>query len=89
MAALLFNLWRVERRTGEPIYDLRMAMNGSLAGLASITAGCGVMEPWAAVVVGLLAGVLYVGASNGLLLLELDDAVDAIPVHLGGGLWGE
>jgi len=88
ISALLFNMWRVERMTGEPIFDLTKAMNGSLAGLAAVTAGCGVVEPFAAVLIGLVAGILYVLASAGLVHFEIDDAVDAVPVHCVGGLWG-
>ena len=49
---------------------------------------CGVVEPWAAVVIGFFAGVFFLGSSLLLLHLRLDDAVDAIPVHLSGGIWG-
>jgi Amt family ammonium transporter len=88
IVALMFNLWLLERYTGEPYFDLKYAMNGCLSGLVSITAGCGVMEPWAAVVIGTVAGLLYIGGSKLLLVLRLDDAVDAIPVHMVNGMWG-
>lgn len=88
ITGLFFNLFLVERRTGEPILDLMYAMNGSLAGLVAITAGAGVIEPWAALVTGSLAGVLYVIGSHFLIHLRIDDAVDAIPVHLFNGVWG-
>jgi len=38
--------------------------------------------------VGVIAGVLYLAVSNLLIRLKLDDVVDAVPVHLGGGVWG-
>mmetsp|Transcript_3909 Transcript_3909/g.10766 ORF Transcript_3909/g.10766 Transcript_3909/m.10766 type:complete len:631 (-) Transcript_3909:298-2190(-) len=77
-----------ERRTGEIVFDISAALNGCLAGLVSITGACAVVEPWAAVVVGLVAGVVYACSSELLVKMRIDDAVDAIPVHLFGGLWG-
>jgi len=88
IVALFVNLFILERRLGEPIFDLRMAMNGSLSGLVAITAGCGVVEPWAAMLIGGIAGLLYIGGSNLLIKLRLDDAVDAIPIHMVNGMWG-
>ena len=46
------------------------------------------VEPWAAVVIGFFAGLFFLGTSLLLIRLRLDDAVDAIPVHLSGGAWG-
>lgn len=74
--------------SGEVSYDLTMAMNGCLAGLVAITAGCSSVDPWAAVVIGIIAGWVYYGASKLLIKLKIDDAVDAVPVHLGNGMWG-
>jgi Amt family ammonium transporter len=88
MCALFVNFFLLERQTGEPIFDLKMAMNGSLAGLVAITGGAGVVEPWAAIVIGAVAGLLYLGGTQLLVRLRLDDAVDAIPVHMINGAWG-
>ena len=88
LTALFANLWVLERLTGEPFFDLTYAMNGTLSGLVAITAGCAVVEPWAAVLIGFIAGLLYIGGSKGILKLRLDDAVDAIPCHLINGAWG-
>jgi Amt family ammonium transporter len=68
--------------------DLSMALNGALAGLVAITAGCDVIAPRDAMIVGAVGGVLVV---EGVLLLErlrVDDPVGAIPVHLGAGVFG-
>jgi len=63
-------------------------MNGALCALASITGGCAVVDTWAAVVIGIVAGCIYVLASKLLIKLRLDDVVDAVPVHFFGGIWG-
>lgn len=77
-----------QRKTGLATYDLTCAMNGCLGGLVSITAGCSVVTPWAGVVIGVLGGWVYLGASKLLVRLRIDDAVDAIPVHFFCGAWG-
>jgi len=88
VTALLINVLYTERMTGEAIFNLSAAMNGCLSGLAAITASCGVIEPWAATIVGIIAGVVYLLASAFLERNCLDDAVNAIPVHLFSGIWG-
>lgn len=74
--------------TGEISFDLTFLMNGSLAGLVAITGGCGVVEPWAAVIIGMVAGLVFFLGSKLLVRLRLDDAVDAIPVHCFSGMLG-
>ena len=88
IAALMVNLWYLERYTGEAYFDVKKAMNGSLAGLVAITGSCGVVEPFAAVIIGSIAGVVYLLSSQLLIKLRIDDACDAIPVHGFSGLWG-
>ncbi len=88
ITALFTNLIIQERLTGEPTYRLSSAMNGSLTGLAAITGSCGFVRPWAAVTIGAVAGLLYHFTSSFLEYKCIDDAVDAIPVHLSGGIWG-
>jgi Amt family ammonium transporter len=61
---------------------------GILAGLVSITAGCGNVPPWASVVIGSLGGVFYVVAADMLAKLHVDDPVQAFPVHGACGIWG-
>jgi Amt family ammonium transporter len=88
IGALMTNLYLEERLTGELSFDLTVAMNGTLAGLVAVTAPCGTIEPWAAVCVGIVSGWIYLMGSKLLLKLRLDDAVDAIPVHMFNGMWG-
>lgn len=72
----------------ENVFDITAVCNGALSGLVAITAGAATVWPWASVVIGLIGGIVYIGASNLLLKLEIDDAVDAIPVHGANGIWG-
>ena len=69
--------------------DPTMALNGALAGLVAITAGCAVVSPFGAVIIGLLAGVLVV-ASVGFIdkVLKIDDPVGAVSVHGVCGAFG-
>jgi Amt family ammonium transporter len=71
---------------GKP--DLTMGMNGALAGLVAITAGCAFVEPGHAILIGLIGGVIVV---FGVLFLDrhgVDDPVGAIAVHGMNGIWG-
>jgi Amt family ammonium transporter len=68
--------------------DLGAISNGILAGLVSITAACSVIEPWAAFLIGVIGGAVYVGACKLLEKLRIDDVVLAIPVHCFCGMWG-
>ena len=68
--------------------DPGYSVNGILAGLVAITAPCAFVETWAAVVIGLIAGV-WVCVAGGLLeKLKIDDPVGAVPVHFCNGVWG-
>ncbi|MFZ5592233.1 MAG: ammonium transporter [Bacillota bacterium] len=68
--------------------DPSMAMNGSLAGLAAITAGTAYVTPGSAVIIGGVAGVLVVLAVGFFDRVRADDPVGAIAVHGVNGTWG-
>jgi len=88
VTALVTNLIITERRTGDAVFNILYAMNGCISGLVAVT-GCGaVIDPWASVVIGVVAGWIYLFSSNLLVRWCIDDAVDAIPVHLSNGIWG-
>ena len=72
---------------GKP--DVSMTLNGSLAGLVAITAGCSAVDPWAAAIIGLVAGILVVVVIEFIdQKLKIDDPVGAVGVHGACGLFG-
>jgi Amt family ammonium transporter len=84
MMSAMFFVWKL---WGKP--DPSMAVNGSLAGLVAITAPCAFVAPWAAVLIGTIAGVLVVLSVIFIeRKLKVDDPVGASSVHGVNGLWG-
>jgi len=79
----MITVWRM---FGKP--DLSMAMNGALAGLVAITAPCAFVEPWAAILIGGIGGVIVVFGVIVLDKMKIDDPVGAVPVHGLNGIWG-
>ncbi len=74
-------------KDGKP--DLSMIINGILAGLVGITAGCDGVSYLGAIIIGLIAGVIVV-YSVGIFdtIIKIDDPVGATSVHLVCGIWG-
>ena len=60
---------------------------GLLAGLVAITGGCAYVEPWASIIIGIVASLLYLLTSKLLIRLHIDDPLDAFAVHGIGGFW--
>jgi len=77
----------ITKRTGKP--DPGMMANGMLAGLVAITAPCAFVAPWAAAVIGVIAGLLVIESVFFVeRKLKLDDPVGAISVHGVCGIFG-
>jgi Amt family ammonium transporter len=72
-------------KSGKP--DPVMSLNGVLAGLVGITAGCANLSPGFAIIAGFIAGIIVVYASLGLEKF-IDDPVGAVAVHGVCGAWG-
>jgi Amt family ammonium transporter len=68
--------------------DVSQMGNGALAGLVAITAPCAFVDPWAALVIGFIAGVIVPALVVGIDKLKIDDPVGALPVHGVAGIWG-
>ena len=64
------------------------AASGAVAGLVAITPACAFVAPWAAVVLGLLAGIICALAVGLKYKFGFDDSLDVVGVHLVGGIWG-
>ncbi len=71
---------------GKP--DLGMTLNGCLAGLVAITAGCAYVSISNSLIIGLISGLLVVLSGIGFDRLKLDDPVGALSVHLLNGIFG-
>lgn len=72
---------------GKP--DISMTLNGILAGLVAVTAGCASVSLVGAVCIGAVAGALVVGSVVFIeRVLKIDDPVGAVSVHAVNGLWG-
>ncbi len=64
------------------------AASGAIAGLVAITPACAFVAPWAAVVIGLVAGIFCALCVGIKYKLGFDDSLDVVAVHLVGGIWG-
>lgn len=74
-------------KNGKP--DVSMCINGSLAGLVGITAGCDALDALGSAVVGIVSGILVVVIVELLdLKCHIDDPVGAVGVHFANGIWG-
>ncbi len=68
--------------------DIGMSLNGALAGLVGITAGCANVSPTSSVIIGAIAGVLVVFSVVTIDKMHIDDPVGAVSVHGVCGAWG-
>ena len=74
-------------KNGKP--DVSMCLNGSLAGLVGVTAGCDAVDALGSALIGIVSGILVVIVVETLdLKLHIDDPVGAVGVHLANGVWG-
>jgi Amt family ammonium transporter len=68
--------------------DMTMIINGTLAGLVAVTAGCAFVDVFGAAIIGLVAGIIVVPAVSFFDKFKADDPVGALSVHLVNGIWG-
>jgi ammonium transporter, Amt family len=83
VSALMVSWWRYKRPA------LSLALNGALAGLVAITAGCDIVSPGGALIIGILAGIILVFSVEIIdQKLRIDDPVGAVSVHGVNGAFG-
>lgn len=86
-AAAITTLFVTWKRYGKP--DISMTLNGVLAGLVAITAGCHIISLYGAILVGIVAGIIV---TFGIEIIDkklyIDDPVGAVGVHCFNGVWG-
>lgn len=76
------------RKATSHIFDLISVLNGVLAGLVAVTASCAFIEPYAALIIGAIGAVVYIAATEILIILCIDDPLEAFPIHGATGFWG-
>ncbi len=81
--AALFITWAI---TGKS--DIPTMLNGALAGLVAITASCAFVAPWAAVIIGLIGGLIVFFSMKFFDKKQIDDPIFALSVHGVAGVWG-
>jgi Amt family ammonium transporter len=81
--AAMFTSWIVFKKP-----DVSFALNGALAGLVAITAGCDIMSAPMAALTGAIGGIIVVGSVMFFDRLRIDDPVGAVSVHGVCGAWG-
>jgi Amt family ammonium transporter len=79
----IFTAWLVLKRP-----DISQMLNGVIAALVAVTAASGFVAPWAAVVIGLVAGAIAVVGVLFVERIRIDDPIGAVAVHGFAGVWG-
>jgi Amt family ammonium transporter len=83
MLAALFVGWMTRKRA-----EVNLLLNGTLAGAVAVTANCHAVSLTSAALIGAIGGLVMLWVDGLLERWRIDDAVGAVPVHLGAGIWG-
>ncbi len=81
-SSLLFTLFKYGKA------DPSITINGALSGLVAVTAGCAYISQWSAILIGLIAGIIVIGATLFVDKIKIDDPVGAVAVHGFNGFFG-
>ncbi len=82
LVGILYSQWRYSR------IEVEELINGSIAGLVAITACCNVVATPLAIIIGGTGAIVTQLVSQSLKWWKIDDAVDAVAIHGGAGIWG-
>eukprot|EP00002_Diphylleia_rotans_P004262 TRINITY_DN13068_c0_g1_i5.p1 TRINITY_DN13068_c0_g1~~TRINITY_DN13068_c0_g1_i5.p1 ORF type:complete len:425 (+),score=85.06 TRINITY_DN13068_c0_g1_i5:951-2225(+) len=69
------------------VWDVSVALNGLISGLASVSASCALVDGWSALCIGAVGGMTYLFGRQALLDLRIDDPIESFPVHGLCGSW--
>jgi Amt family ammonium transporter len=84
--AALTTLFAKRLQTGH--WNVTDVCNGMLGGFAAITAGCSVVDPWAAIICGFVSAWVLMGFNALAARFKYDDPLEAAQLHGGCGAWG-
>jgi len=76
------------RATYHKKWSLLSTINGALCGMIATCAFCNVAEPWTTFIVGIFASACYIFIHKTMIWFRIDDPLDAVAVHSGGGMCG-
>jgi Amt family ammonium transporter len=82
VAASILHYWH------KRFVDIGFLLNGVIAGLVAVTAGCHAVSPFAAMLIGIVAGIILYTGTLWIESLKIDDALGVVPAHLFAGVWG-
>ncbi|TNV72316.1 hypothetical protein FGO68_gene10818 [Halteria grandinella] len=69
-------------------YDCVASGSGFLAGLVAISGVADEVEPWFAMLIGVISSGMYIGGCKVLDMLHIDDPIEAVPINMFCGIWG-
>ena len=82
LAATICHYWH------KRFVDIGFLLNGVIAGLVAVTAGCHAFSPVDAMLIGIVAGIVLYAGTLWIEHLKIDDALGVVPAHLFAGIWG-
>ncbi|PSN38276.1 hypothetical protein C0J52_19658 [Blattella germanica] len=73
---------------GQRTWNFSLTLNASLTGMVSVCAGVDKMEFWASFTSGATAAIIFILIHYAMIWILVDDPLDTVAVHFGGGIWG-